>query len=97
MTADELKEALRAGLEPGAALFVERRGDDYSFALVPEGTAPPALRSGAEAWLCYTGRLPSDQADFDAFFADLLAELDAMALPGDRCRWPLDQPFPHGF
>ncbi|BBZ14468.1 hypothetical protein BST20_00110 [Mycobacterium branderi] len=30
-----------------------------------------------------------------SFFDDLLAELETMAARTDRCRWPLDEPWPH--
>jgi hypothetical protein len=30
-----------------------------------------------------------------AFFDDLLAELESMADHVDRCRWPLNDPWPH--
>jgi hypothetical protein len=29
-----------------------------------------------------------------AFFDDLLAELESMADTADRCRWPIDEPWP---
>jgi hypothetical protein len=29
------------------------------------------------------------------FFDDLLAELESMAGAADRCRWPVDEPWPH--
>jgi hypothetical protein len=29
------------------------------------------------------------------FFDDLLAELESMAAGADRCRWPVDEPWPH--
>ena len=30
-----------------------------------------------------------------AFFDDMLAELESMADKTDRCRWPIDEPWPH--
>lgn len=98
MTAAELGVALRSRPpQAGGGLYVERCGDDYRYRALAPNEAPPVPSEGAEAWLCYSGSPPKDPARFEAFFADLLAELDAMALPGDRCRWPLDEPWPHTF
>ena len=30
-----------------------------------------------------------------AFFDDVMAELESMAGGPDRCRWPIDEPWPH--
>jgi hypothetical protein len=38
---------------------------------------------------------PDDPERLRAFFDDLLAELESMVAPADRCRWPADQPWPH--
>jgi hypothetical protein len=49
-----------------------------------------------EAWIFYAGAWPvDDPARWSAFFNDLLAEMDSMVRGPDRCRWPLDDPWPH--
>ena len=54
----------------------------------------------ADAWLYYTGRWPpgagAEGSTFPAFFDELLAEMESMVGGADRCRWPLDEPWPHG-
>jgi hypothetical protein len=93
VTRDQIRaelEQLRVGT--GDVVYLARRGEDYWYA--PPGTTPhPAL--SAEAWLWYSGRWPQPGDDFRAFFEDLLSEMESMAGGADRCRWPLDAPWPH--
>jgi hypothetical protein len=77
---------------PGDVVYVERRGDDFSWRAV-EGELGPTTDELPDAWLFHMGPWPTvDRAA--AFVDDLLAELESMT-GGDRCRWPLDQPWPH--
>lgn len=76
-------------------VYVARAGDDYRAAGpgIPDDGAGPG--PPADAWLYYTGRWPDRGADFGPFFEELMAEMEAMASGSDRCRWPLDDPWPH--
>ena len=100
-----LAEITEAGPGPDEVVFVERRGDDYRWSRLEPGAAAgfgpgdPAGQagSGPEAWLYYSGPWPFDRpADLPRFLEDLLAEMESMCGGADRCRWPLDQPYPHG-
>lgn len=101
MDAAELGSSLRtAGLTPGEVVYVERRGDSFTWARMASGStmqaAPPSGGAPPDAWLFYAGGWPEDPADDDgwrAFLDDLLAELDSMATGEDRCRWPLAEPW----
>lgn len=81
--------------EPGDVIYVARRGDDYQASApglpigVDTGGAP-------EAWMYYSGNWPGSSDRFSEFFEELLAEMESMAGGSDRCRWPLDEPWPHG-
>ena len=51
---------------------------------------------GPDVWMSFSAAWPVvDSARMRAFFDDLLAELESMADSSDRCRWPLDEPWPH--
>jgi hypothetical protein len=93
LTRDELSAALLAArLEAGQVVYVERRGERYRWGTGPQDddAAGPA-----EAWIYYTGDWPVDDDErWPAFFEDLLAEMDSMTGGADRCRWPLDDPWP---
>ncbi|MGH8905325.1 MAG: hypothetical protein ACRD0K_02110 [Egibacteraceae bacterium] len=96
MTPERLSAELRAAApEAGELVYVERRGDEYGWArgqMFATAQLP-------DAWMYYTGQWPVDDDDrWPAFFADFLAELDSMATRTgpDRCRWSLDDPWPHG-
>ena len=70
--------------------------DSYSWRIVPLDavvTEAPSDRSGRLDVLFRSW--PEDPSRTRAFFDDLLAELESMADRTDRCRWPLDDPWPH--
>jgi hypothetical protein len=84
-----------APLNADDIVYVERRGTQYSWALVTPGTQPPASTAGADVWMYFSGSWPQDDpVGSEAFCADMLAEMESMAGGDDRCRWPLDQPWP---
>ncbi|MGH8930888.1 MAG: hypothetical protein ACRDZO_09755 [Egibacteraceae bacterium] len=92
MTPEKLSTELRAAaLPPGELIYLERRGDEYTWVRGAMGTDAVL----PDAWMCYTGAWPVDDK-WDAFFTDLLAELNSMAGGDDSCRWSLDDPWPHG-
>jgi hypothetical protein len=85
--------------QPGDVVYIERRDDTYSWQLTHPGESPStdALPGDGspEAWIYYSGVWPLDDPDrLNAFFDDLMAELESMCGPADRCRWSLDQPYP---
>ncbi len=89
--------------QPGDVVYIERRGDAYSWKLTRPGETPStdvlAGDGSPEAWIYFSGAWPLDHPErLEAFFDDLLAELESMCNSADRCRWPLDQPYPlmHG-
>lgn len=94
MTRDELVDELtKAGPDPGAVVYVERSGEQYSWR-VADGFAWPLGDPAPDAWIYFSGAWPGHQGR-PAFVEDLLAEMEAMVAAGDRCRWPLDDPWPH--
>ncbi|GFG75649.1 hypothetical protein MBOT_30140 [Mycobacterium botniense] len=81
-------------------MYIERRGGDYQWRVIaaPGDDAPDSARPApsADVWMSLSAAWPfDDPARLPAFFEDLLAELESMADTADRCRWPLDQPWPH--
>jgi hypothetical protein len=79
-------------------VYLERQGDQYQWRVVPAGDAfvdlPPS--DGPDVWMSFSATWPvNDPERMRAFFDDLLAELESMADPADRCRWPIDEPWPH--
>jgi hypothetical protein len=97
-----LAELAHAGTQPGDIVFVERRGEDYRWSCLPPDEMP-VLVSGeqdgqsADAWIVYSGPWPAERPeDLPPFLEDLLAEMESMCGGADRCRWPLDQPYPPG-
>lgn len=81
-------------------VYLERRGDDYEWRLVSVGDTPvePVLPAGAspDVWMSFSAAWPVDDPDgMQAFFDDMIAELESMADKADRCRWPIDEPWPH--
>lgn len=95
-----LAELAGAGNQPGEAVFVERRGEDYRWRCLPPGAVPalaPDELPGPDAWIVYSGPWPADRPeDLFPFLEDLLAEMESMCGAADRCRWPLDEPYPAG-
>jgi hypothetical protein len=95
-----LAELAGAGTEPGEAVLVERRGQDYLWRRLPPGGVPALARDelpGPDAWIVYSGPWPVGRPqDLAPFAEDLLAEMESMCGGADRCRWPLDAPWPPG-
>jgi hypothetical protein len=85
----------------GDVVYVERRGEDYRWERLAPGAAPvltPQQPGAAlpDAWIFYSGPWHAAEAGDPCQFAeDLLAEMESMTGGADRCRWPLDQPYPH--
>jgi hypothetical protein len=79
-------------------VYLERQGDQYEWRVVPPGNAivdVPAS-GGPDVWMSFSAAWPvGDPARMRTFFDDLLAELESMADTADRCRWPIDEPWPH--
>lgn len=80
-------------------VYLERRGQDYDWRVVPLGGAVTDSRRPAgepDVWMSFSAAWPvDDPRQMRAFFDDLLAELESMADAADRCRWPIDEPWPH--
>jgi hypothetical protein len=85
---------------PEDVLYLERLGEDYRWRFV----SPGAMQAGSgqqpgepapDAWMFYSGPWPEGTpAEMSRFAGDLLAEMESMCGGADRCRWPLDQPYP---
>jgi len=85
----------------GALVYIGRHGDEYTWSVLGgDAAAPHGDGPAPEAWLYYSGPWPDAGLRpelNDAFFDDLRAELESMTGDGaDRCRWSLDDPWPHG-
>jgi hypothetical protein len=81
-------------------VYLERRGNDYDWQMVPVGDvevdAPPSAGPDPDVWMSFSAAWPVDDPErLRAFFDDMLAELESMADKTDRCRWPIDEPWPH--
>ncbi|BCO37054.1 hypothetical protein BMW24_012025 [Mycobacterium heckeshornense] len=101
MDRDELFASIEAA-RPGRddVVYLERRAGDYHCRIVPAGGEGVGVRVSGEpepdAWMALSVAWPFDDPKrLRAFFDDLLAELESMASRTDRCRWPLDEPWPH--
>ena len=87
------------GMPEEGTLYVERSGDEFSWRVIPFG-APLEPPSGAgekhpDAWIFRIGEVPAGGPETSRkFFDELIAEMETMAAGPDRCRWPLDQPWP---
>jgi len=93
-------EALIEANRPGRddVVYLERRGDEYGWRIVPlagaaDVTAPD--QSAPDAWMSFSASWPRDPERLRTFFDDLLAELESMTAHADRCRWPVEEPWPH--
>jgi hypothetical protein len=95
MTRDELIASIvAAGPGRDDTVYLERTGDSYDWRLL--SAQKPSKTSSPDVWMWFSAAWPLDEpARLHAFFDDLLAELDSMADTADRCRWPIDEPWPH--
>jgi hypothetical protein len=76
-------------------VYLQRRGDDYEWRLAAVGT-PPSMSPSPDVWMSFSADWPVDDPErLRAFFDDVMAELESMAGGPDRCRWPIDEPWPH--
>ena len=96
-----LAELTEARTEPGDVVLVQRSGADYRWRHLPPGEMPvpeTADTPGPDAWIFYSGPWPAADRpeELAPFLEDLLAEMESMCGGADRCRWPLDQPYPPG-
>ena len=99
MKVDELYASIEAN-RPGRddVVYLERRGDEYDWWIVASGDAPQPVRTDhadPEVWMSFSATWPAEPERLRSFFDDLLAELESMAAGADRCRWPVDEPWPH--
>ena len=79
-------------------VYLERRGDSYNWRIVRHAERRRDASSSdddPDVWMSFSAAWPADPEMMRAFFDDLLAELESMADRTDRCRWPLDDPWPH--
>jgi hypothetical protein len=78
-------------------VYLQRRGSQYDWRITSsddDGVVLPAL--DAAVWMSFSTAWPlSNPKRLQAFFHDLLAELESMGDRSDRCRWPIDDPWPH--
>jgi hypothetical protein len=95
-----LADIAAAEVRPDDVLYLQRLGEDYRWRFVePDAAAMTASQQPGEpapdAWMFYCGPWPAGPpAELFPFFAELLAEMESMCGGDDRCRWPLDQPYP---
>ncbi len=94
---DELRaDVLKASPEPGEMVYLERRGEDYTWRRTDGSMDHAHADSMPDAWMYYSGHWPTDDPQTqEAFFADMHAELESMAGGADRCRWDTADPWPH--
>jgi hypothetical protein len=81
-------------------VYLERRGDEYDWRLWPVADIAAAAAGpadgGPDVWMSFSAAWPVDDPErLRAFLDDMLAELESMADKADRCRWPIDEPWPH--
>lgn len=79
-------------------VYLERHGDQYQWRVVPTGNGIVDLPAPGtpDVWMSFSAVWPVESPErMRAFFDDLLAELESMADTADRCRWPVDEPWPH--
>ena len=95
MTRDELFASIvAAGPGRNDLVYLERRGDSYDWRFLTAIETRPAA-TAPDVWMWISTAWPLDEPErLRAFFDDLLAELESMADTADRCRWPIDEPWP---
>jgi hypothetical protein len=96
MTRDELFASIVATRpDRDDLVYLERSGDSYNWRMAADAETPSSA-TAPDVWMSFFAAWPLDEpARLRAFFEDLLAELESMADTADRCRWPLDEPWPH--
>jgi hypothetical protein len=96
VTRDELFASIvAAGPGRDDLVYLERLGDAYHWRMVTDAEMPSSA-TAPDVWMSFTADWPlHEPARLRAFFDDLLAELESMANTADRCRWPVDEPWPH--
>ena len=99
MNRDELLTSI-AATRPGRddTVYLERRGTEYEWQLMPAGAKSqwPLIDASPDVWMSFSATWPVDDPDrLRMFFDDVIAELESMAGGADRCRWPIDRPWPH--
>jgi len=78
------------------SVYLERRGDSYSWRIVAlDEVVTDTPSDSPDVWMCFSAHWPENPMRTRAFFDDLLAELESMADRTDRCRWPLNDRWPH--
>ena len=86
-----------AATRPGRddTVYLERRGTEYDWQLMPAGAKAAMAVDRCRAPMCgcrSPPRWPVDDPDrLRVFFDDVIAELESMAGGADRCRWPIDR------
>ena len=99
MNREELLTSI-AATRPGRddTVYLERRGTEYEWLLMPAGAKSqwPLIDASPDVWMSFSAAWPVDDPDgLRMFFDDVIAELESMAGGADRCRWPIDRPWPH--
>ena len=99
MNREELLTSI-AATRPGRddTVYLERRGTEYEWQLMPAGAKSqwPLIDASPDVWMSFSAVWPVDDPDrLRVFFDDVIAELESMAGGADRCRWPIDRPWPH--
>lgn len=101
MKRDELFASIEAAC-PGRddVVYLERRADEYNWRIVPTGSGIteilPSGKPEPDVWMSFSVAWPVDDPKrLQTFLDDLLAELESMSAHADRCRWPVDEPWPH--
>jgi hypothetical protein len=83
---------------PADVIYVERRGEEYDCRVT--GPEEALMLGGGgpgfpDVWIYWSGEWPADDAvRQETVFVDLLEEMESMVGGSDRCRWPLDEPWP---
>ena len=98
MTRDELFASIVAA-RPGRddVVHIQRCGEAYEWRMVTAWQIPSAA-TAPDVWMSFSAAWPLDEPTrLRAFFDDLLAELESMAETADRCRWPIDEPWPEHY